>query len=119
MLRGRHLDPADPVQAIVPGEVVGRLVERLFRIGTLLDAVAGIVGLAALAEIGLAVFLSYRLRAREMATAFKIGARRGTILRLLVSETAIILGLAVGLALGLAFVIQSQGEAIVAWLTTA
>jgi putative ABC transport system permease protein len=65
ILRGRYLDPANPVQMTVPREVIAGLVDRIFRIKTLRDAVTLIVGGAALAAVGLAVFLTYRLRARD------------------------------------------------------
>ena len=116
MLRGRYLDAENPVQLVVPRDVVGELVDRIFRIKTLLDAVTLVIGTAALAAIGLAVFLTYRLRAPEMQTAFKLGARRGTILRLLLSETVVLLGIAGVIAFGLVVAIQSRGDAIVAWL---
>jgi putative ABC transport system permease protein len=116
ILRGRYLDAENPVQMIVPKEVIGALVDRIFRIKSLLDAVTLIVGGAALAAVGLAVFLSYRLRAREMQTAFKIGARRGMILRLLAAETVIILCFAGVIAFGITLGVQSNGSAIVAWL---
>lgn len=116
MLRGRYLDPENPVQIIVPTEVIGELVGRIFRIKSLLDAVTLIVGGAAFAAVGLAIFLSYRLRAREMQTAFKIGARRGMILRLILAETVIILCVAGSIALAIMFAVQTNGSAIVAWL---
>jgi putative ABC transport system permease protein len=116
ILRGRYLDSANPLQIIVPRDVVGELVARIFRIKALLDAVALIVGLAAFASIGLAVFLSYRLREREMQTAFKLGARPGTIARLLASETAILLAVAAVLALGIVVTVQSRGASIVSWI---
>ncbi|MDP5085641.1 MAG: ABC transporter permease [Yoonia sp.] len=116
ILRGRYLDPENPVQIIVPRDVIGELVGRIFRIKSLLDAVTLIVGGAALAAVGLAVFLSYRLRAREMQTAFKIGARRGMILRLIAAETAILLCLAGVIALAITLAVQTNGTAIVAWL---
>lgn len=116
ILRGRYLDPENPVQMIVPNEVVGDLVGRIFRIKTLLDAVSLIIGTAAIAAIGLAIFLSYRLRAREMQTAFKLGARRGMIVRLLAAETFILLGFAALISFAIILVVQSRGDAIVAWL---
>jgi putative ABC transport system permease protein len=116
ILRGRYLDPANPLQIIVPQEVVGELVDRIFRIKSLLDAVTLIVGAAALAAVGLAVFLSYRLRAREMETAFKLGARPGMILRLLASETVILLTCAGLIAVIIVMAVQSSGDTIVAWL---
>lgn len=116
ILRGRYLDPDNPVQLIVPTEVIGELVDRIFRIKSLLDAVTLIIGVAAFAAVGLAVFLSYRLRAREMQTAFKIGARRGMILRLLMAETVILLCCACVIAFAATLVVQGNGTAIVAWL---
>ncbi|MEM6390151.1 MAG: ABC transporter permease [Pseudomonadota bacterium] len=116
ILRGRYLDADNPLQMIVPEDVVSELVARIFRIKAVLDAVTLIVGVAAFAAIALAVFLSYRLRAREMQTAYKLGARRGIILQLLASETMILLGIAALLAMGLVAVVQSQGEGLVAWI---
>ena len=116
ILRGRYLDGANPLQIVVPSDVVGRLVERIFRIKSLLDAVTIIVGVAALAAIGLALFLSYRLRAREMLTAFKIGARRSMVLQLLLSETAIILAVAGLISYAIVIAVQSQGATIITWL---
>jgi putative ABC transport system permease protein len=116
MLRGRYLDPSNPLQLVVPREVVGELVDRIFRIKSLLDAVTLIVGVAALAAVGLAVFLGYRLRAPEMRTAFKLGARRGMIARLLLAETIILLTAATLVSAVLVLAVQSRGDAIVAWL---
>lgn len=118
ILRGRYLDGENPLQIIVPRDVVGELVDRIFRIKSLLDAVTLIVGAAAFAAVALAIFLSYRLRAREMQTAFKLGARPGMILRLLASETVILLALAGLIAFALVYAVQSQGDTIVAWLLT-
>ncbi|MEJ6392652.1 ABC transporter permease [Gymnodinialimonas sp. 2305UL16-5] len=116
ILRGRYLDTANPLQIVVPAEVVGELVDRIFRIKSLLDAVTVIVGAAAFAAVGLAVFLSYRLRAREMQTAFKLGARPGMIIRLLASETVILLACAGMIALAIVMAVQSSGDTIVTWL---
>lgn len=116
ILRGRYLDSTNPLQIIVPGEVVGELVDRIFRIKSLLDAVSLIVGIAAFAALGLAVFLTYRLRAREMQTAFKLGARPGMILRLLASETVILMGGAALLGTLIVIAVQQRGATIVAWI---
>lgn len=119
ILRGRYLDGANPLQIVVPSDVVGRLVERIFRIKSLLDAVTVIVGVAAVAAIGLALFLSYRLRAREMQTAFKIGARRSMVLRLLLSETACLLAAAGIMSYVIVVAVRSQGATIITWLLAA
>lgn len=87
ILKGRYLDSENPTQLVEPAGVIQGLVDRIFRIKSLLDVVTTIIAIAALAAIGLAIFLSYRLRAREIATAVKLGARRGMVLRLLCAET--------------------------------
>ena len=116
ILRGRYLDSENPLQIVVPSDVVGELVERIFRIKALLDAVTLIVGIAAIAAVGLAVFLSYRLRAREMQTAFKLGARPGMILRLLLSETVILMVCAGLIAALIVIAVQQNGATLIAWV---
>ncbi len=118
ILKGRYLDTEGATQLIEPASVIQRLVDRIFRIKTLLDVVTAIIAVAALAAIGLAVFLSYRLRASEIATAVKLGARRGMVLRLLAAETVTLL-LISGCIAGLGAVIVSRNaEAWVGWLLT-
>ncbi|MEL6451298.1 MAG: ABC transporter permease [Pseudomonadota bacterium] len=116
ILRGRYLDPEGGLQMFEPATIVQGLVDRIFRIKTLLDVVTGIIALAALAAVGLAVFLSYRLRAGEIATAVKLGARRGMVLRLLAAETMTLLLLAGGIAVGAAALVAQNAEAWVGWL---
>jgi len=116
ILRGRYLAAENPVQAVVPSEVIGDLVDRIFRIAALLDAVAVVVGAAALAAIGLALFLSWRLRAPEMATAYRLGAGRFVILRLAAAEIAILLVVSGALATGIVMAVQSRSDSIVGWL---
>jgi putative ABC transport system permease protein len=116
ILRGRYLSAENPVQAVVPAEVIGDLVDRIFRIAALLDAVAVVVGAAALAAIGLALFLSWRLRAPEMATAYRLGAGQFVILRLATAEIAILLGLSGVLATVIVIAVQSRSDSIVGWV---
>lgn len=116
ILRGRYLDPENPVQLVSPSEVVGGLVDRIFRIKALLDAVTLIIGVAALSAIGLALYLGWRMRAPEMATARRIGAGRSVILRLAVAEIALLLAGALVISGMIVVVVQSQGDILVAWL---
>ncbi|MEL7216569.1 MAG: ABC transporter permease [Pseudomonadota bacterium] len=116
ILKGRYLDAEGPTQILEPAEVMAGLVERIFRIKSLLDAVTGIIAVAALSAIGLAVFLSYRLRAREIATAVKLGARRGMVLRLLSAETFTLLLCSGGIAALGAILVSRNAEAWVGWL---
>jgi putative ABC transport system permease protein len=116
ILKGRYLDSENPAQLIEPAGVIQGLVDRIFRIKSLLDVVTLIIAVAALAAIGLAVFLSYRLRAREIATAVKLGARRGMVLRLLSAETITLLSLSALIAATGAAIVSRNSEAWVGWL---
>ncbi|MEO1680930.1 MAG: hypothetical protein AAFU80_22510 [Pseudomonadota bacterium] len=116
ILRGRYLEADAATQAVVPEDVVQSLVAQVFRIKSLLDAVMVLTGAAALAALGLALFLAWRLRAPEMLTALRLGARRGMIARLVLAETALVLVAALVLAAPIAVILQSQGESIVTWL---
>jgi putative ABC transport system permease protein len=116
ILRGRYLDATGPVQAVVPADVIDALVDRLLRIAALVDAVTVVVGAAAALALGLALFLSWRLRAPEMRTAFALGAGRGTIARLALAEIGLVLACAALLALPLVVAVQSQAATIAATL---
>lgn len=116
ILKGRYLDSEGPTQLFDPAGVIQGLVDRIFRIKSLLDLVTAIIAFAAFAAVGLAVFLSYRLRAGEIATAIKLGAQRGMVLRLLAAETVTLI-LVAGVIAGLAsFVLARNAEAWVGWL---
>ena len=115
-LKGRYLDNEAPTQLIEPASVIQGLVDRIFRIKSLLDAVTAIIAVAAVAAIGLAIFLSYRLRARETATAVKLGARRSMVLRLLAAETASLLLISGSIAGIGASIVSRNAEAWVGWL---
>jgi len=116
ILKGRYLDTQGSTQLIEPVGVIQGLVDRIFRIKSLLDFVTAIIAFAAFAAIGLAVFLSYRLRAREVATAIKLGAHRTMVLQLLLTETVILLFFSASMAaLGALFVSQNA-DVWVSWL---
>ena len=116
ILKGRYLDSDNPSQLIEPATVIQGLVDRIFRIKTLLDVVTAIIALAAVAAIGLALFLSYRLRARETATAVKLGARRSMVFRLLAAETVTLLLISGGIAAVGATIVSRNAETWVSWL---
>lgn len=116
ILQGRYLDPEGTSQLVQPGQIVQGLVERIFRIRAVLDVVTTIIALAALASLGLAFFLSFRLRAREIETAVKLGARRGMVLQLLAAETFILLCLALAITLAATLIVRRNADAWVGWL---
>ena len=118
ILQGRYLDPDGTSQVVQPGQVVQGLVDRIFRIRAVLDVVTAIIAIATLAALGLAIFLSYRLRAREVETAVKLGARRGMVIQLLTTETVIILCFSSVIAAAAALVVRQNADAWVGWLLT-
>lgn len=116
ILKGRYLDTEGTSLLVEPAGVIQGLVDRIFRIKSLLDVVTAIIAVAAFAAIGLAVFLSYRLRAKEITTAVKLGARRGMVLRLLSAETFTLLFLSAIIAWSGAAVVARNAESWVGWL---
>ena len=104
LLRGRYLERNDAAQIIQPAEVIDGLLQNIFRIRNVLDAVIALVGLATVLTIVLVFTLSLRLRQREILTMFKLGCRKAMIGRMLMSEIVIILlvsGVLCMVALGL------------------
>jgi putative ABC transport system permease protein len=91
LLRGRYLEQDDVEQIILPEEVIDGLLQNIFRIRNVLDAVIALVGLATVLVILLVFALSLRLRQREIQTIFKLGCRKAMIGRMLLAEIAIIL----------------------------
>ena len=91
ILRGRYLSKEEADQIVRPSEVIGGLLQNIFRIKNVLDAVIAVVALATLMAIFLVFALSLRLRQREIETIFRIGCRRLTIARLIAAEMLIII----------------------------
>ena len=118
ILRGRYLAPDETSRIVVPTQVVTGLLQTLFRIGRVLDAVFVVVGAAALVAVALAFYLSLRLRRAEVDTAFKLGCHRWTIARMLSAELLATFALALALAgLALAVVLPYIND-IAIWLIT-
>lgn len=90
ILRGRYLDPATNYQIAEPKQVIDGLLQNIFRIKNVLDAVIAVVGFATVLAIVLVFALSLRLRQREINTIFKLGCSRMTIAHLLAAEILII-----------------------------
>ncbi|MBT8332701.1 MAG: hypothetical protein HKO68_19595 [Desulfobacterales bacterium] len=90
ILRGRYLNQQEIRQIIKPADVIDGLLQNIFRIKNMLDAVISVVALATILAIILVFALSLRLRQREIQTIFKLGCRRATIARLLSAEILII-----------------------------
>jgi len=90
ILRGRYLTREETRQIVDPEDVIDGLLQSIFRIKNVLDAVISVVALATILAIILVFALSLRLRQREIQTIFKLGCRRATIARLMTAEIFII-----------------------------
>ena len=90
LLRGRFLSKEETLQIVQPRDTIDGLLQTIFRIKNVLDAVITIVSLATILAIVLVFNLSLRLRQKEIQTIFKLGCSRMTIARLLASEVSII-----------------------------
>ena len=90
ILRGRYLAREETQQIVTPEDVIDGLLQNIFRIKNVLDAVISVVALATVLSVILVFALSLRLRQREIQTIFKLGCRRATIARLLSAEIFII-----------------------------
>jgi putative ABC transport system permease protein len=75
---------------VQPRDVIDGLLQNIFRIKNVLDAVIVVVGMATVLAIVLVFALSLRLRQREIQTIFKLGCRRATIAKLLGAEIFIV-----------------------------
>ncbi len=112
LLQGRYLDH-DKYQLVRPASVIEGLLENIFRIKNLLDAVILMVGFATVLAIMLVFGLSLRLRQDEINTIFKLGCSRLTIVRLLGAEILIIGFISGLLCAGLILVTNQYSEGIV------
>jgi len=90
ILQGRYLSKDARDQIIKPQTVIDGLLENIFRIKNMLDAVISVVALATILAIVLVFALSLRLRQREIETIFKLGCSRATIAKLIAAEILII-----------------------------
>jgi len=90
ILQGRYLSKEETQQILRPANVIDGLLQNIFRIKNVLDAVVSVVALATIMAIILVFALSLRLRQREIQTIFKIGCSRLTIAKLLAAEILII-----------------------------
>jgi putative ABC transport system permease protein len=90
ILRGRYLSKEEAQQIVRPEEVIEGLLQNIFRIKNVLDAVISVVAMATILAIVLVFALSLRLRQREIQTIFKLGCSRLTVVRMIGAEIFII-----------------------------
>lgn len=112
LLRGRYLE-SEQFQIVKPGKVVDGLMENIFQIKNVIDAVIVIVGFATVMAMILVFILSLRLRQAEINTIFKLGCSRLTVARLLISEIVIILVISSMLCAGLLWLVDTNSSNLV------
>ena len=113
ILQGRFLSEDEPYLLTRPKTVIDQLLQNIFKIKSVLDAILVVVSVATAAALVLVFALSWRLRKREWDTIFKIGCRPSTMVRLIGAEISLILLAAAGLcAVGLV-VLQSSSTDLV------
>ena len=91
LLRGLYVDDNGAVQIIQPSVHLRSLLDNIFRIGTLFDALMMLVGGATLLALGLVFTLSLRLRQRELQTIFLLGCGRLTVVGMVAAELCLLL----------------------------
>jgi len=91
ILQGRYVQDGVQEQIVKPVEVIDELLQNIFRIRNVLDAVIAFVGIATLFAVVMVFSLSLRLRQREINTIFKLGCSRMTITKLVGTEITIII----------------------------
>jgi putative ABC transport system permease protein len=113
ILMGRYLSDEAQYQILKPTEVIDGLLQNIFRIRNVLDAVIAIVGITTLLAMILVFALSLRLRQKEIQTIFKLGCSRGTIARLLIAEISFIILISLVLTGALAILLNQTASGLV------
>ncbi len=88
---GKYLSPGEECQVVNPAEVVRDLLQMVARIQQLLDLVSLLLGVATCLLLVLVLWLSLRLRQREIATLKLLGASRWKIAQIMCAELTMIL----------------------------
>ena len=115
ILRGRYLENT-AYQLIHPRTVIEGLLDEIFRIKNLIDAVVLVVGATTLATVALVFGLSLRLRRGEIETIFKIGCSRMTMARLLAAEIFVMLAVSGFFCAVFALVLRHYSQELVRML---
>lgn len=97
ILKDRYPESGD-VQAIVPSAVVGEMMDVVFRVKKLFDAVFAAVLASTVLFLLLVMLLSARIRRSEFQTLTRIGCSRSTVLAMQAGELSLILSAAVVIA---------------------
>lgn len=98
ILKARINNTSDTLQMVVPTAVIEDLMSVVFRIKTLFDGIAAVLGLSTLLLTALVLVLSMRLRAKEMRTLHRLGCSRFIEAQLYAVELGVIIALAIVIA---------------------
>ena len=106
ILKG-HYATSETRQLVAPRDVVDDLLAIVFKVKRFFDASFGLVMVMTVLFLILVMTLTWKLRQRERETLKRIGCARLTLVGLQVSELILLLGGALAVALGLAYVLLS------------
>lgn len=113
ILQGRYLANNESSQIVSPQEVIDGLLQSIFRMKNVLDAVILVVTFGMVLAIILVFALSLRLRQNEVTTIFRLGCQRMTIARLLSAEIAIIVAMSLLSCTTLLFILDRYSNDLV------
>lgn len=113
LLLGKYLAPESTLQAVQPSEVIEALMEKVLMVRSYMLSIIGVVSLATVTTMILALALSVRLRRAEIDTMTKMGCSRFTLTKILGSQMAIILAAGLMLAVILTYATNAFGAELV------
>jgi len=91
ILQGRYINEDSRYQIVRPTIAIEGLLENIFKIQNVINAIILFVGIATISAITLIFLLSLRLRQQEIKTITYIGCNKLTVVSLLLMEIVIIL----------------------------
>ncbi|MEE9396187.1 MAG: ABC transporter permease [Methylococcales bacterium] len=100
ILKGRYLADDGEEQIVVASNVINGLLDNIFRVKNIIDAVILIVTVAMVLSVILIFMLSLRLRKREIETIYNLGCSQMTTVRLVAAEV-ILVGIAAAFLCGI------------------
>jgi putative ABC transport system permease protein len=118
VLRGRFAELTEPVQMVVPRQVVDDLVETMFSVRDAVLVVSAGLAVATIATAALVFALSIRLRRRELETMRRIGASPARMRAILTSEVLLVVAAAVIIAAALTAAVSRFGGVVLRFFGT-
>ncbi|MGB5872957.1 MAG: ABC transporter permease [Bacteroidota bacterium] len=112
LLRGRYEERSDPVQILVPRNVIADLMGTVLSVRDFVIMGSLGVGAATLATAVLVFVLSIRLRKREISTIRKIGGTERRLKGILAAEILLVVGLSGALTGALVLMLSRYGTVL-------